>query len=928
MVRSIDANQGYTHIRAELYKSTNKENTDGIRFTDGKNLYVKNSVKHRLFGNRSVRKAKYQQAVGKIKDAIEREFPGVKIAGKSLAEHAFGRLKDPKKLKMSDLRELDQAIADGLEIWAKGREFHGHTDDAARTRMVMHLFDHAAGGQSSKVNKLLTSWPKLTTGLQMMHNQVRRALKQAKPGVYRNNPKELDRHADFLMYKAGVQPRFGFSVGNIQRLKNKFKAEGLPLKEINWLRDFHDTSIKVLTEAPALQDSARTLAGMADKIIKSRPIHGRFGAFRARNDRADRLLDIARDSAKHAADLKKSMNNHGIGGQQERVRLLAGLANCANAAQELAAKLPRNTGDVSNRYGEGKFEDMPAVKQAFYRGKIEERKVLERHAALCMDLAQGLVSSKDRGDITATNLIRPKLAGDSGLEQVDPKIFDAEVKVPETLFQRKSTKHPLVRHTLKELTLQFKDERRQLSEALTTWQKTRDPRALAALSNHIERASVLSDRLMQKLNNLHHGNRAVVPQQQVPQTRWQALKQKIAKKFAPKPIQHESRQGEVRGAIDTVGQQRAYLQDMRLVVSVEAAAARAGGKIPTAPDLLFKWPEDPPRPAPPPVLDQRQPQGPDPRKIGVESLEDMIKRARAPGPYLPHPGDGPDPRTLGEAMPNDETDGMAKQAEGPHPKTLGHAMPKGETDGMDKQAYQDEGLERANVDPALPKQPGIGEPPMVNAEGGFVDPDIEADETEEEEVVTLGVEPKDDADVEEIDLGSKPDHGVGKPDLKQNETEKEELVTIGVEPQDDEDIDDIEVASKEYLMRDERPDIDQDEDLGSDEPDLNQDQGGGVGQVHDKVIADDDEPKPVSREQANRVVEYAGDQLAKVALQLKSPVLERFAERLHDFSKGRATVDDVVGEINRLGVHEDIVNHDSVKGLLPQVDDILDRLQE
>ncbi|MEM6439902.1 MAG: hypothetical protein AAF763_09455, partial [Pseudomonadota bacterium] len=228
----IDSQQSYTKLRDQLYSHTTKQSKDGIRATKS-GLYVKNKVSRPWFGSGKARAQKYMEAKNSITAAINSEFDGVKIDGKRLGDYVMGRLNDPTKIRMKDLRLIDAEIAGALRKWDGGNPTK--RDIAA---IAADMLDNAADGDSSVKNRNLTHWRQAAPGLERMNMAVQFDL-------HARNEDHSYVMAQQVMRNAGVRLDRGLTGANLQRTVAYLEQKhGVPAPHVRGLGKLVDLDAK------------------------------------------------------------------------------------------------------------------------------------------------------------------------------------------------------------------------------------------------------------------------------------------------------------------------------------------------------------------------------------------------------------------------------------------------------------------------------------------------------------------------------------------------------------------------------------------------------------------------------------------------------------------------------------------------------------
>ncbi len=191
----IDASQNFSEIAAQLHEQFEKEGAGaGVRL-DGKGLYVKGKSefvdKHiGLPGQLKARHEKFHNAAQSLSDAIDREYQGVLVDGKTMSEYVFGDM-----LSDGGIHRLDEEALFNLEFKLQEglKEAYAEALTSGDQRTVELLDDRrqyldavlAQTGDYAEVQRA-TGWREAVVGYNALRDALAESLEQATSPLVEN----------------------------------------------------------------------------------------------------------------------------------------------------------------------------------------------------------------------------------------------------------------------------------------------------------------------------------------------------------------------------------------------------------------------------------------------------------------------------------------------------------------------------------------------------------------------------------------------------------------------------------------------------------------------------------------------------------------------------------------------------------------------
>ena len=498
MVDSINSNRTYTAIRNDLYRN-HADKKDGIRFADGKRLYVKKGVTN-WFGNKTVRAGKYAKAVDKLRAAINTEFIGTTVNGRMIGDAVLTKMGNPAKLTIRDLKTVDDLIAKTLREVAGRRT--NVTPQAKMQRHAAQMFDRALGGKSNAKNLDLTGWSTTVAGRFKLHQSLAQDLKAADPAL---TDTQAATKADQLLKNAGVPDHAGLSPVNLARVVAHCRTAepNLRLPHVTGLPHIFDARRKTAHSGRQMLNTCRKIGARGGTLR-----HNRFCNIKPRTLRAH-----AFDTKRLVRDVTAQVRTSCIQGGAENTRLHRALILNVRNTADLCNHLPLSRDHAMAVAGhQGRFADLPAQEQIDIDDAIALRNALQTQVHAAHDLAL-MFQPVQRGGIASRPAVLPPgaLLAPSALHS--PSLddgLDTHVRAPITVYlhsdnaklvqERSRMEHVVKRHNTN------KDEVRSL---LADFREDASDATLGKLSQALNTASRSADQLLSKYQlakRIHHGD--------------------------------------------------------------------------------------------------------------------------------------------------------------------------------------------------------------------------------------------------------------------------------------------------------------------------------------------------------------------------------------------------------------------------------------
>ncbi len=490
---SISANRTYSAIRHDLKSQDPKGKKDSIRFTEGKQLYVKKRITN-WFGNLINRSNKYKAAANKIKQSINLEFKGTTVNGQQIGDLVFARLGNPIALKVKSFDDIDKEIAKALKESVVGNKPDAVVNMATD---AADMFDGAA--DAGHVGGLkLKGWGKRVSGVQQLRNAIVADLKAARPEMYNVGGDVIAKAAaESILEDAGVSGSSGLTANSMTKVANAMKNN-------NYLGNARPNHVMglvhLLNNGMKIQQTGSQLVASnakLDRILKSSQ------ELKLDNFVVQKTNELRTNSANMVGRFHAHVRTSEIKGEIEAVDIYNGLAANASLATKLANSLPHTHEQMLSHkgYTQKDYDELPQILKDDFDKELVESKALKNtlqdHAAQSHDLAMSLVPMENRGlDRRPVFSHNSDLNQPSGLHQVSFDGLKDQAVVPQGIYNSGKSGDVAAKRTLAFFATEYNKAMVKVDSCLKKFQQAPTDANLANLAGALEEASIANDYLV------------------------------------------------------------------------------------------------------------------------------------------------------------------------------------------------------------------------------------------------------------------------------------------------------------------------------------------------------------------------------------------------------------------------------------------------
>ncbi|MEM9617983.1 MAG: hypothetical protein AAF936_08490 [Pseudomonadota bacterium] len=474
-LRGIDPKQTYTDISAELRDQFSKKGKHaGIRFTDAKGLYVKNSqndMKRNWMGQLKKRIKKFDDAGTQIREAINREYRDWDVGGEQMGDYVFRRLglvHLVKRLDGNDLKKIDELIKQGV---LEAAELKSNME---MFRMQDHrnkIFERLEQDPGDYENRIRAAgWSKIVEGSRLLRKAISADLQASRVGG------DPDREAAFFMETEQLG-QAGLTTATLMKTIGAMKTDGYSVANLLKLTDLINLERNITVNVDQLRDvNARIKTAI-----------GRNGSILSSNDQ-QKLLNAIAENERILNDAEDFNDRGALDDLKTRNRLSQRLTGAFNEISRLRTQMAPNDALATS-------------------GVRQVTALLDKHAAATHDLALALLDKTSRDSLSArARAFHCPSHGIFTFKYFDTSPLSEDLHPPETLF---SSKHAVRRsfNMLAELTKLYNRALHAVRLALDAVGTNPSAGNLHELSRRLDNANVLSDHIMRMIGGINRNRR-------------------------------------------------------------------------------------------------------------------------------------------------------------------------------------------------------------------------------------------------------------------------------------------------------------------------------------------------------------------------------------------------------------------------------------
>ncbi|MEM9617989.1 MAG: hypothetical protein AAF936_08525 [Pseudomonadota bacterium] len=372
----ISSNQTYTEVNADLRDQFSKEGSKaGVRFTDAKGIYVKNSRNDLSRGGAAQlnrRLGKFSAAVDKLKEAINREYEDWNVNGAKMGDYVFAHLLKDRadaRLNENDLNKIDKLIDDGIiDASTKSCDLERMTMVADRRDLFRAFREDPKDAAAIERAK---GWRKLVDGNHKLREAITADLREAGfDGVPEDEARNIV--SGLTLSCSGITPE------TLEAAQTRLAAYGAGCENLQKLGDLAELESNLSVNADLLDQ----LNAAVERGLKANSFHDDRGMIQNAVDGSRTLLRAAKridiEGKLGDADIREALVDNAK----------TNLQQIADAGRHL------QTGDGASAHANAQMALL-----------------LEKHAGVTYDLLRAMLTPEQRDDSSVVDRLWPSGAG-------------------------------------------------------------------------------------------------------------------------------------------------------------------------------------------------------------------------------------------------------------------------------------------------------------------------------------------------------------------------------------------------------------------------------------------------------------------------------------------------------------------------------------